>query len=55
MNDLQYGELLDVAEILNTMPRELNDQDIKGVLINLCRRVGGMEARARNAASTENP
>jgi hypothetical protein len=43
VNDLQYGEMEDVAEALNTMPRELTDQDIKGVLINVCRRMAHLE------------
>lgn len=45
MNGLQYGRLDEVSDILNTMPQELNDQDIKGVLINLCERIRDLEAR----------
>ena len=51
MNDLQFGEIDDVAEILNVMPRELTDQDIKGVLINVCRRIAYLEHIARQAAA----
>lgn len=49
MADLQYGEMHDVADILNCMDRELDDQDIKGVLINVCRRIAALESLARQA------
>lgn len=51
MNDFQYGELDDVADLLNTLPRELTDAEIKGVLINLCQRVHASERSSKRAAN----
>lgn len=54
-NDYQYGDLLEVAERLNVTPHELDDSDIKGVLINLCRRVAYAEKLARQAVVVVEP
>lgn len=49
MNGFQYSAPNDVADALNCLDRELDDQDIKAVLINLCRRVADLESSMRQA------
>lgn len=45
--DLQYDKMDNVAEALNCLERELDDQDVKAVLINVCRRVADLEQLAK--------
>jgi hypothetical protein len=39
MNDPQYMSLDDMRDWLNTVPRELTDQEIKGALLRLIQAV----------------
>ena len=45
LNELLYGDLLEIAGYLDTTEEDLSQEEAKAVLTNLCRKVAAIEKR----------